>query len=198
MQIFPRIFWLTFSSVVFKTMILVHLRCYFRSEKRHNLCFLVCKIFYPKIWSCKNVEKFHVCNAAFFLSIMRCAKQYFRHCLPSQSLSTLPSNMRTIYFLCLPVFTICPQDLKYNMIGLTVILPDSLSFYLGSYVFYFLIAIVTGVHSMYEYQSDQRVKSIFFEQLISIFSLHFLIFSSSPLLPCRAHKQERSPRLAIS
>jgi len=134
MQVFSRIFWRKFSSVVSKIMILVHLRCYFRSEKRHNLCFLVCKIFYPKIRSCKNVAKFHVCNAAFFPSIMRCAKQYFRHCLPSQSLSTLPSNMRTIYFLCLPVFTICPQDLKYNMIGLTVILSGSLSFYLGSYV----------------------------------------------------------------
>ena len=55
-----------------------------------------------------------------------------------------------------------PQDLKYNMIGLTVILS-------GSYLFDFLIAIVTDVHSMYEYQSDQRVKFIFFEQLISIF-----------------------------
>ena len=84
-----------------------------------------------------------------------------------------------------------PQHLKYNMIGLTVFLP-------GSYVFDFWIALITGVHSMYEYQSDQRVKFIFFEQLISIFSLHFRFFSSSPLLPCRAHKQERSPRLAIS
>ena len=151
--------------------------------------FLVCKIFYSKIRWCKIVKKYHV---AMVLSLF--------------PLCAVPNSNSTIVFLqnhllLFHLFSLCsciyylhpmdPQDLKYNMIGLIVILS-------GSYVFDFLIAIVTDVHSMYKYQSDQRVEFIFFEQLISISSVHFRFFSSSPLLPCRAHKQERSPRLAIS
>ena len=111
MQIFSRIFggtlWYWYWYVIW--------------EVKNAILFLACKIFFPKIRSCKIVEKFHVCKGSFFL----CQTVF-----PPLSSFTIIfySSMEHVDHLFSLSSCICdpppmdPQDLKYNMIGHTVIL----------------------------------------------------------------------------